>query len=95
MICMYTPAAACLSASALGYPVYQMATRAATSKGGAARPRLAPPARKPPQPRHRRLICDCGRPATSVKLVIVGTDPQYTIRLPLCPECLKLEQEME
>jgi hypothetical protein len=48
----------------------------------------------PPARRHRRQFCDCGRVAVTVKLVKVGTNPQYTIRLPLCKACLKLEQEM-
>jgi hypothetical protein len=44
--------------------------------------------------KQRRLRCDCGRLAITVRLVRVGSDPQYTIRLPLCPACLKLEQEL-
>ncbi len=44
--------------------------------------------------RHRRPMCDCGSPAVTIKLVKVGTNPQYTIRLPLCAACLKLEQEL-
>jgi hypothetical protein len=45
--------------------------------------------------RKSRLMCDCGRPAVTVKMVKVGIDPQYTIRLLLCAECIKLEQELE
>ncbi|PWB49833.1 MAG: hypothetical protein C3F13_18520 [Anaerolineales bacterium] len=56
--------------------------------------RSAPAARRVGS-RHRRLRCDCGLPAVVVKTVKVGSSPQYTIRLPLCPACLKLEQELQ
>jgi hypothetical protein len=46
------------------------------------------------QTRQRRVRCDCGQLAITVLLVRVGSDPQYTIRLPLCPACLNLEQEL-
>ncbi len=45
--------------------------------------------------RSRRLRCDCGKIAITVRLVRVGCDPQYTIRLPLCASCLQIELEME
>ncbi|OGN93319.1 MAG: hypothetical protein A2Y88_05690 [Chloroflexi bacterium RBG_13_48_10] len=44
--------------------------------------------------RHRPIHCDCGQLAVTVVSVTVGTDPQYTIRLPLCRECLALERDM-
>jgi hypothetical protein len=44
--------------------------------------------------RQRRLRCDCGQLAVTLLRVRVGSDPQYIIRLPLCPACLKLEQEL-
>jgi len=40
----------------------------------------------------RRPRCDCGKLAITVLKVRVGSDPQYTIRLPLCSACLALEQ---
>jgi hypothetical protein len=40
------------------------------------------------------MTCDCGQLAVTVLVVRVGSDPQYTIRLPLCPACLNLEQEL-
>jgi hypothetical protein len=43
-------------------------------------------------PAKRRLRCDCGQLAVTILKVRVGTDPQYTIHLPLCPACLALEQ---
>ncbi|MFZ2097161.1 MAG: hypothetical protein WAV05_11045 [Anaerolineales bacterium] len=50
-----------------------------------------------PYPKARRLKphplrCDCGQLAVIVLRVRVGTDPQYTVQLPLCPSCLALEQ---
>ncbi len=45
--------------------------------------------------RSRRLRCDCGKLAVTVRLVRVGCDPQYTVRLPLCTSCLQLELELE
>ena len=42
--------------------------------------------------RRRPLRCDCGQEAVTIIQVRVGADPQYIIRLPLCQECLKLEQ---
>lgn len=50
------------------------------------------PTQKPRRVKRRRLRCDCGQLAVTVLQVRVGTDPQYTIRLPLCPACLALEQ---
>ncbi|MFZ0535068.1 MAG: hypothetical protein WAM09_18010 [Anaerolineales bacterium] len=50
------------------------------------------PPRKPRTGRSRRQRCDCGKLAVIELLVRVGTDPQYTVRLPLCPGCLALEQ---
>jgi len=50
---------------------------------------------RPHRQRNRRLFCDCGRPAIVVKLVIVGSDPQYTVRLALCLDCLRQEDDME
>jgi hypothetical protein len=46
------------------------------------------------QAKQRRLRCDCGQLAVTVLLVQVGSDPQYTIHLPLCPTCLILEREL-
>ena len=43
-------------------------------------------------PQHKRLRCDCGRPAVTVTNVRVGEDGAYLVRLPLCAECLKIEQ---
>jgi len=45
--------------------------------------------------RQRLEYCDCGELAVTVLRIRVGSDPQYTIRMPLCPACLKLEQDME
>jgi hypothetical protein len=50
---------------------------------------------KPSKVKHRRLRCDCGRPAVKVLLVRVGSDPQYTVHLPLCRDCLELEHSMQ
>ena len=60
------------------------------------RTRQSKPDRASPRPRRvkkRRqtatpLRCDCGQLAVTVLLVRVGSDPQYTIHLPLCPACL-------
>ena len=43
-------------------------------------------------PQHRLLRCDCGKPAVTVANVRVGKDGVYLVRLPLCAECLKIEQ---
>ncbi len=56
------------------------------------RPRLH--SHKPRMLKHRRLRCDCGRMAVKVLLVRVGSDPQYTVHLPLCRDCLELEHSM-
>jgi hypothetical protein len=48
-----------------------------------------------PRSKHHRLRCDCGQLAITVLRVRVGTDPQYTINLPLCPSCLALEQSFK
>ncbi len=45
--------------------------------------------------RERHVYCDCGMLAVTVLKVLVGSEPQYTIRLPLCPACLQLEQDLE
>jgi hypothetical protein len=45
--------------------------------------------------RKRRLRCDCGKTAVAVVAVWVGTDPQYLIKLPLCSECLALENSLK
>ena len=42
--------------------------------------------------RQKRLTCDCGKPAVTVLPVRVGKDGVYEARLPLCAECLELEQ---
>ncbi len=55
-----------------------------------------PPAwrkRKPGRP-GRKLRCDCGRLAVAVVTVQVGLDAVYTVQMPLCEECLKLEQDL-
>jgi hypothetical protein len=41
------------------------------------------------------MRCDCGRVAVTIKAVRVGSDPQYIVHLPLCAECLAVEQEMQ
>jgi hypothetical protein len=46
---------------------------------------------KPHPKRQRHLHCDCGCLAVKVIVLKVGSDPQYTIHLPLCRECLELE----
>jgi hypothetical protein len=46
----------------------------------------------PPKP--SSLRCDCGRRAITVILISVGEDGVYTMRLPLCERCLKIEQMM-
>jgi len=43
----------------------------------------------------RRLRCDCGQIAITMLTVKVGSDPQYTIHLPLCRDCLALEQSFQ
>ena len=43
-------------------------------------------------PQHKRLRCDCGKPAVTVAAVRVGEDGVYLVRLPLCADCLKIEQ---
>jgi len=52
----------------------------------------AQPSSKPRRVKQRRPRCDCGKLAVTVLQVRVGSDPQYTIRLPLCSACLALEQ---
>ena len=54
--------------------------------------RPAKPSQKPHRVKRRRLRCDCGKLAVTLLEVRVGSDPQYTIRLPLCSACLALEQ---
>ena len=44
--------------------------------------------------RSRRLRCDCGKMAVTVIEVRVGSDPQYTVHLALCADCLELEREL-
>jgi hypothetical protein len=46
------------------------------------------------QARRRQPRCDCGRIAVKVLHVKVGSDPQYTVSLPLCSMCLALEEGM-
>jgi len=38
------------------------------------------------------MRCDCGQLAVTVLTLKVGSDPQYTVHLPLCSACLALEQ---
>ena len=45
--------------------------------------------------RKRRLRCDCGKPAVTVVTLWVGIEPQYLIKLPLCSECLALENSLK
>ena len=59
----------------------------------------APQRKKQPAPvarhiRQRRLRCDCGKLAIKILLVRVGSDPQYTVQLPLCQQCLSLEENL-
>jgi NMD protein affecting ribosome stability and mRNA decay len=42
--------------------------------------------------KHKRLRCDCGKPAVTVKTVRVGEGGVYPARLPLCADCLKVEE---
>lgn len=51
--------------------------------------------RKPQLVKHRRLRCDCGQIAVTVLLLRVGINPQYTIHLPLCRDCLALEHSLQ
>ena len=44
------------------------------------------------QRRQRPLRCDCGQPAVTVLPVRVGKNGVYQARLPLCAECLAVEQ---
>ena len=54
--------------------------------------KLSPP--RPRRVRQRKPRCDCGQLAIKILLVRVGTDPQYTVPLPLCQECLTLEENL-
>lgn len=45
--------------------------------------------------KHYRLRCDCGQLAITVIRVTVGTDPQYSVQLPLCASCLALEHSFD
>jgi len=54
--------------------------------------RPAHPRSKPHRVSQHRPRCDCGKQAITVLQVRVGSDPQYTIHLPLCAACLDLEQ---
>ena len=63
-----------------------------TSRFGQARLKPAHPRPKPHRVSQHRLRCDCGKQAITVLQVRVGSDPQYTIHLPLCAACLDLEQ---
>ena len=47
---------------------------------------------KPRRRTGQHLLCDCGQPAVAVKVVRVGLDGAYQARLPLCADCLRLEQ---
>ncbi len=42
--------------------------------------------------KHKRLRCDCGKQAVTVKKVRVGAGGVYQVRLPLCADCLKVEE---
>ena len=53
------------------------------------------PRKSHPVRRRRRLRCDCGRIAVTVISVRVGIDPQYTIQLPLCRDCLSMERGLQ
>jgi hypothetical protein len=44
--------------------------------------------------RQRTHTCDCGRPAVTIVTIKVGEDGMYTIRMPLCEACQRLEEEM-
>lgn len=44
--------------------------------------------------RPRWFRCDCGKRAVIVVLVRVGMGGVYAMRLPLCKDCLKIEEEM-
>ncbi len=48
--------------------------------------------KSPPRKKHKRLRCDCGKPAVTVVEVRVGEDGVYRVRLPLCADCLAIEQ---
>lgn len=41
------------------------------------------------------LLCDCGAEAVTVKRAVVGINCRTVVSLPLCAECLALENEME
>jgi hypothetical protein len=41
------------------------------------------------------LLCDCGKPAVTVKRAVVGINCRTVVSLPLCADCLALENEME
>jgi hypothetical protein len=47
--------------------------------------------------RRAGIPCDCGGIAVTVILIKVGTEKDgiTTVRMPLCGECLKLEQELQ
>jgi hypothetical protein len=72
-------------------PTYRF-TPGRTNRIERVRQQPAQPVLKPRRSKPRRLRCDCGKLAVTVLEVRVGSDPQYTIHLPLCPACLALEQ---
>lgn len=47
--------------------------------------------------RRRPVLCDCGKPAVQVALVVVGLldDSPSTERMPLCTDCLEAMRQME
>jgi len=47
--------------------------------------------------RSRAVLCDCGKPAVQVALVVVGLldDSPSTERMPLCAACLEALRQME
>jgi hypothetical protein len=44
--------------------------------------------------RDRPVLCDCGQPAVIEVEVQVGEEGCYTLSMPLCADCYRLEQEM-
>jgi len=71
----------------------KLARRSPPAQPAQTTPKL-PRVRQRRRTRQRRVRCDCGQLAVTVLRVRVGSDPQYTIHLPLCPACLNLEQEL-
>ena len=67
-------------------------TKPSRSRRSGTRKNQPSPALRQARPRQPR--CDCGRIAVKVLHVKVGSDPQYTVSLPLCSVCLSLEEGM-